>query len=143
MIAGRRERPPAQGHAAVPRPALKVADILRDHGTALRRANARHVSLDQVKVVSAIERCGTVAPGGHVARYEDCADTVITCISCRNRHCPSVRAPSARKQLAEREADCGPSPTSTCSTLPGPIADISATITKSRDLRSAAHGGGG
>jgi hypothetical protein len=78
MIAGRRDPPPAQRHAAVPRPALKVVDILRDHGAALRRANVRDVSLDQVKMVSAIERCGTVALGGHVARCEDCADTVIT-----------------------------------------------------------------
>src|ERR1700724_2296443 len=35
------------------RPALEVADIFRDHGTAWRRANAGHVSLDQMKVMSA------------------------------------------------------------------------------------------
>ena len=39
------------------RPALEVADIFRDHGAAWRRANAGHVSLDQMKVMSAIERC--------------------------------------------------------------------------------------
>ena len=60
----------------MPRPALEVADIFRDHGAAWRRTNARHVSLDQLKVMSAIERCRTVALGGHVARCEDCADTV-------------------------------------------------------------------
>ena len=41
----------------MPRPALEVADILRDHGAAWRRANAGHVSLGQMKVMSAIERC--------------------------------------------------------------------------------------
>ena len=61
----------------MPRPALEVADIFRDHGTAWRRANAGHVSLDQMKVMSAIERCRTVALGGHVARCEGCAHTVI------------------------------------------------------------------
>ena len=68
------------------RPALEVADIFRDHGTAWQRANAGHVSLDQMKVMSAIERCRTVALGGHVARCEGCAHTVIAYNSCRNRH---------------------------------------------------------
>jgi hypothetical protein len=66
------------------RPVLEVADILRDHGSAWRRANAGHVSLDQLKVMSAIERCRTAALGGHVARCEDCAYTVIAYNSCRN-----------------------------------------------------------
>jgi len=38
-------------------PALEVADIFRDHGPAWRQVNAGHVSLDQMKVMSAIERC--------------------------------------------------------------------------------------
>ena len=50
------------------RPALEVADIFRDHGAAWRQANAGHVSLGQMKVMSAIERCRTAALGGHVAR---------------------------------------------------------------------------
>ena len=49
------------------RPALEVADIFRDHGAAWRTANAGHVSLGQLKVMSAIERCRTAALGGHVA----------------------------------------------------------------------------
>ena len=47
------------------RPALEVADIFRDHGAAWRNHNAGRVSLDQTKVMSAIERCRTVALGGH------------------------------------------------------------------------------
>ena len=89
----------------MPRPALEVADIFRDHGAAWRRANAGHVSLDQLKVMTAIERCRTAALGGHVARCENerCAHTLITYNSCRNRHCPKCQAllhasgwPSAR-----------------------------------------------
>ena len=70
------------------RPALEVADIFRDHGPAWRKANAGHVSLAQLKVMSAIESCRTAALGGHVARCEDCAHQVVAYNSCRNRHCP-------------------------------------------------------
>jgi hypothetical protein len=71
----------------VGRPTLEVADIFRDHGPAWREANRGHVSLDQLKVMSAIERCRTAALGGHVARCENdaCAHTAIAYNSCRNR----------------------------------------------------------
>src|SRR5918998_217147 len=87
------------------RPLLDVADIFREHGAAWRRANAGHVSLGQLKVMSAIERCRTAALGGHVARCEGCAHTVIGFNSCRNRHCPKCQGAAARKWLAEREAE--------------------------------------
>ena len=92
------------------RPALEVADILRDHGPAWRIANAGHVSLDQMKVMSAIERCRTLALGGHVARCENgaCGHTVISYNSCRNRHCPKCQGAAARKWLSEREAELLP-----------------------------------
>jgi hypothetical protein len=90
------------------RPALEVADIFRDHGSAWRRANAGHVSLDQMKVMSAIERCRTAALGGHVARCEDCPHTVIAYNSCRNRHCPKCQGAAATEWLAAREADLLP-----------------------------------
>jgi hypothetical protein len=45
----------------VSRPTLEVADIFRGHGPAWRQANAGHVSLDQLKVMTAIERCHTAA----------------------------------------------------------------------------------
>ena len=64
------------------RPVLEVADIFRDHGAAWRDANRGHVSLCQLKVMSAIENCRTAALGGHVARCEDCAYTTIAYNSC-------------------------------------------------------------
>ena len=107
------------------RPALEVADIFRDHGAAWRHANAGHVSLDQMKVMGAIERCRTVALGGHVARCEDCAHTVIAYNSCRNRHCPKCQGAAAKQWLAEREAELLPvGYFHLVFTLPGPIADI-------------------
>jgi predicted Zn-ribbon and HTH transcriptional regulator len=109
----------------VPRPPLEVADIFRAHGPAWRRANAGHVSLGQLKVMSAIERCRTAALGGHVARCEDCAYTTIAYNSCRNRHCPKCQGAAAKEWLADREAELLPVPYyHVVFTLPAPIADI-------------------
>jgi hypothetical protein len=109
----------------VSRPALEVADIFRDHGPAWRRANAGHVSLGQLKVMSAIENCRTAALGGHVARCEDCSHTQIAYNSCRNRHCPKCQGAAAKQWLAEREAELLPVPYyHVVFTLPAPIADI-------------------
>src|SRR5450432_985452 len=97
------------------RPALEVADIFRDHGAAWRLANRGHVSLLQLKVMSAIENCRTAALGGHVARCEDCAHTTIAYNSCRNRHCPKCQGAAARQWMAAREAELSRFPTSTSS----------------------------
>jgi hypothetical protein len=109
----------------MPRPSLEVADIFRDHGAAWRRANAGHVSLGQLKVMSAIENCRTAALGGHVERCEDCAHTTIAYNSCRNRHCPKCQGAAARDWLAEREAELLPvGYFHIVFTLPAEIADI-------------------
>ena len=89
----------------MPRPALEVADILRDHGPAWRAANAGHVSRDQMKVMSAIERCRTAALGGHVDQCTDCRHIRIAYNSCRNRHCPKCQGGAARKWLDARQAE--------------------------------------
>jgi hypothetical protein len=106
---------------------LEVADIFRDHGPAWRDANRGHISLEQLKVMSAIERCRTAALGGHVARCENegCAYTVISYNSCRDRHCPKCQAAASRDWLAEREAELLPiAYFHIVYTLPAPIADI-------------------
>ena len=107
------------------RPALEVADIFRGHGAAWRDANAGHVSLGQLQVMSAIESCRTAALGGHVAACEDCDHTQIAYNSCRNRHCPKCQGAAARDWLAERQADLLPVPYfHLVFTLPAAIADI-------------------
>jgi hypothetical protein len=107
------------------RPKLEVADIFRDHGAAWRSANAGHVSLGQLKVMTAIERCRTAALGGHVERCENCTHTVIAYNSCRNRHCPKCQGAAAQEWLAEREAELLPVPYfHVVFTLPAAIADI-------------------
>ena len=107
------------------RPALEVADIFRDHGAAWRHANRGHVSLLQLKVMSAIESCRTAALGGHLARCEDCAHTTIAYNSCRNRHCPKCQGAAARQWMAAREAELLPIPYfHVVFTLPSAIGDI-------------------
>jgi hypothetical protein len=109
----------------VARPALEVADIFRDHGAAWRDANRGHVSLGQLKVMSAIERCRTAALGGHVARCEDCSHTVIAYNSCRNRHCPKCQGTQALAWIEERKAELLPvGYFHVVFTLPSRIADI-------------------
>src|SRR5712672_3868187 len=112
---------------AMARPALEVADIFRDHGPAWREANRGHVSLEQLKVMSAIERCRTAALGGHVARceYAACGYTEIAYNSCRNRHCPKCQGAASRRSLADREAELVPAPYfHVVYTLPSELRDI-------------------
>jgi Putative transposase/Transposase zinc-binding domain len=87
---------------------LEVADIFHRHGVAWWRANAGHLSLGQLKVMSAIENCRSAALGGHVERCEDCGHHRIAYNSCRNRHCPKCQGAAAKDWLAAREADLLP-----------------------------------
>jgi hypothetical protein len=89
----------------MPRNSLEVADIFRAHGAAWRRANAGHVSLGQLKVMSAIERCRTAALGGHVEACDDCGHIRIAYNSCRNRHCPKCQGAAAHAWLEARQAE--------------------------------------
>jgi len=105
--------------------ALEVADILRTHGPAWRRAQRGHLSLGQLKVMSAIEQCRSAALGGHVLRCEGCRQVEIAYNSCRNRHCPKCQAGAARRWLQARQADLLPVEYyHVVFTLPAPIADI-------------------
>lgn len=109
----------------MPRQDLEVADIFRDHGAAWRAANAGHISLGQMKVMSAIERCRTASLGGHVARCETCRREHISYNSCRNRHCPKCQSGAAKAWLAARESELLPvGYFHLVFTLPAPIADI-------------------
>jgi hypothetical protein len=104
---------------------LEVADIFRAQGAAWRRARAGHLSLGQLKVMSAIETCRTAALGGHVARCQDCAHTLIAYNSCRNRHCPKCQGAAAKDWLAARQTELLPvAYYHVVFTLPGPISDI-------------------
>lgn len=110
------------------RPALEVADIFRTHGPAWRQAQHAHLSLGQLKVMSAIEQCRTAALGGHVLRCHACDHLEIAYNSCRNRHCPKCQARAAQRWLEERQADLLPVEYyHVVFTLPAPITAIAYT----------------
>jgi hypothetical protein len=92
----------------VSRPKLEIADIFRRFGPAWRQANAGHVSLSQLKVMSAIEACRTEELGGHVAGCTKCSHHHIAYNSCKNRHCPKCQGPAARDWMEARAEDLLP-----------------------------------
>jgi hypothetical protein len=107
------------------RPALEVADIFRAHGPAWRLSQREHLSLGQLKVMSAIEQCRSAALGGHVLRCNACEHVEISYNSCRNRHCPKCQAKAAQRWLEARQADLLPVEYyHVVFTLPAPISAI-------------------
>jgi hypothetical protein len=107
------------------RPALEVADIFRAHGPAWRDDQRGHLSLAQLKVMSAITQCRTAALGGHVLRCDGCGLDQVSYNSCRNRHCPKCQSSAAKRWLDARQADLLPVEYyHVVFTLPAPIADI-------------------
>jgi hypothetical protein len=92
----------------VARPALEVADIFRAHGPAWRQSERGHLSLGQLKVMSAIELCRSAVLGGHALRCSSCAQPQIAYNSCRNRHCPKCQGSAAQRWLQARCADLLP-----------------------------------
>jgi hypothetical protein len=87
----------------VNRPPIEVADIIRAAGKDF--IEKQRLALHR-KVLSAIERCRTVALGGHRDRCSRCGHTVaISYNSCRNRHCPKCRTNARDKWLAARQRE--------------------------------------
>jgi hypothetical protein len=109
----------------MPRSTLEVADIFRCHGAAWRQAHQSHISLGQLKVMSAIELCRSAALGGHVLLCEKCAHMQVAYNSCRNRHCPKCQASAAKRWLDARQHELLPAEYyHVVFTLPGLIADM-------------------
>jgi hypothetical protein len=112
----------------VQRPALEVADIFRARGPTWRYYQRGHLSLGQLKVMSAIEQCRSRALGGHTLRCSACAEPQIAYNSCRNRHCPKCQSSAAQRWLQARQADLLPVEYyHVVFTLPAPISAIAYT----------------
>ncbi len=92
------------------RPPLEVADIVRARGLEYRAAHRGHLSLGQLKVLSAIERCRTAELGGHRLHCKRCDTDTLAYNSCRNRHCPRCQASAAERWLKAQEANILPVP---------------------------------
>ena len=87
---------------------IEAADIFQQYGPQWRIDHQGHVSLEQLKVMSAIEHCRTGILGGHVLYCESCKDLQIAYNSCRNRHCPKCQSSAAKRWLEARQVDVLP-----------------------------------
>ena len=74
------------------RPALEVADLLREHGESFLTKYGDTLTDTQRKTLSDLGACRTAALGGHVERCLDCGHERLAYNSCRNRHCPKCQA---------------------------------------------------
>ena len=89
--------------AAVARPALEVADIIRQHGDAFLKRYGSTLSAEQRQALRDLAACRTAVLGGHVEHCLDCGHQRVAYNSCRNRHCPKCQA-LARACWLEQQA---------------------------------------
>jgi len=88
------------------RPALELADIVRQYGPAYRQAHS--LPLHQWRLMQAIETCRTAALGGHVDQCDQCRHIRISYNSCRNRHCPKCQSLARARWLQQRQTELLP-----------------------------------
>jgi hypothetical protein len=89
--------------AALERPALEVAEVIRRYGDAFLDRHGSVLSATQRKALRDLAVCRTAALGGHVEHCLDCGAERIAYNSCRNRHCPKCQA-LARAHWLDRQA---------------------------------------
>jgi predicted RNA-binding Zn-ribbon protein involved in translation (DUF1610 family) len=86
------------------RPALELADILREHGEAFLHRYASILTPAQRQALHDLSVCRTAALGGHVEHCLDCGHETIAYNSCRNRNCPKCQA-LTRAHWLEQQAE--------------------------------------
>lgn len=90
------------------RQALEVADVFRDNAARYKAIEKGHLSLGQLKVISAITRCRSAQLGAHNLHCPKCDTDTVAYNSCRNRHCPKCQASAAKRWLKARETQLLP-----------------------------------
>ncbi len=85
------------------RPALEVADVIREHGEAFLAAHGGRLPDERRRALRDLAACRTAVLGGHLQRCDDCGHERPAYNSCRNRHCPKCQA-ATRARWLEREA---------------------------------------
>jgi hypothetical protein len=88
---------------ALERPALEVAEVIRQHGDAFVDRYGSMLSAVQRQALHDLAVCRTAALGGQVEHCLDCGADRIAYNSCRNRHCPKCQA-LARARWLEQQA---------------------------------------
>ena len=86
-------------------PRLEVADVFHRYGEAYRQQHAGSLSRDQLRVMSAIERCRTAALGGHIEQCDQCGYQRHAYNSCRDRHCPKCQSLARAQWIEDRQAE--------------------------------------
>jgi len=86
------------------RPALEVADVIREYGDAFLAKHGGWVTNAQRQALRDLARCRTAALGGHLGKCLDCGHERIAYNSCRNRHCPKCQG-LARARWLDRETE--------------------------------------
>ena len=82
---------------------VEIAEIFRLHGPQYRAKYSSKMLPSHRKVMRAIERCRTLALGGHVYACQDCGETQYLYHSCRDRHCPKCQNDKAQLWLEKQQ----------------------------------------
>src|ERR1019366_6620436 len=93
---------PTSGTSTAVRPAIELADIVRQYGETFRRGRA--LTPEQHAALRDIERCRTAALGGHLDVCRECGHEQPRYNSCRNRHCPKCQALAQARWVEGRMA---------------------------------------
>ena len=89
------------------RPRCEVAQVLEQLGD---QVHALGLNNWQLRTLSAIERCRTVALGGHIDACSDCGSILLSYNSCRNRHCPKCQGHKREQWMQARRQELLPVP---------------------------------
>src|SRR3984893_1202003 len=87
------------------RPKLEVGDVFRRYGEAYRQQHTGSLSLAQLRVMTAIDRCRTAALGGHIEQCDQCRYERHAYNSCRDRHCPKCQSLARAQWIEDRQAE--------------------------------------
>src|SRR5574341_879842 len=80
-----------------------VADVFRSFGAAFLAQYP--ASVDQRRVLRAIQSCKTAVLGGHKSKCDQCGHEGFFYNSCRNRHCPKCQGAARAQWLADRTSE--------------------------------------
>jgi hypothetical protein len=87
------------------RPALEVADVVRQHGDAFLARYGATLTGAQHRALRAIAVCRTAALGGHITQCDQCGHEVQAYNSCRHRSCPKCHGTAQAAWLAARAGE--------------------------------------
>ena len=88
------------------KPRYEIADIFYLYGDQYRKTHV--MTVEQRKVMGAIEVCRTAQLGGHMDICDNCGATQNSYNSCRNRHCPKCQTMAKEDWLAKRKRELLP-----------------------------------